>query len=71
MLVHVGFRNTNYYFDFADCQKETKYRPVSCPNFKSLEFKTFNETHLSVTFLPVCGSCHFDRALNDEFCIEF
>ena len=46
------FENTNYYFDFAGCQKETKYSPVSCPNFKSLEFEMFNETHLSVTFLP-------------------
>ena len=41
-----------YYFDFAGCQKETKYSPVSCPNFKSLEFGISNETHLSVTFLP-------------------
>ena len=51
-LPNYFLKNTNYYFDFAGCQKETKYSPVSCPNFKSLEFGISNETHLSVTFLP-------------------
>ena len=47
-------KTKNYYFDFdfADCQEKTKYSPVSCPNLESVEFEMFNETHLSVTFLP-------------------
>ena len=45
-------KTKNYYFDFADCHEKTKYSPVSCPNLNSVEFEMFNDTHLSVTFLP-------------------
>ena len=29
-------------------------------------YPTFNKH-----FSPMCGSCHFDRALNDEFSVKF